>query len=159
MSDVRTIRGFSASNFRSAFGGPRLRKFSPRLDRWALKNVIEEFSDGSGRPHQASQLTGAHDQFRRRDHAHVEGQAGRRAQIPIPGQDWHHAPQERQRTEQPRDRHADSVCRSVRRRRRRQNRLLLAPLGKHQRRNRAVVRYCVGNHYGVGRKEITGGTS
>lgn len=56
-----------------------------------------------------------------------------------------------QRTAILRDRHAHALRRSVRPSRRRQNRLLLAPLGKHQRRNRTVVGSGLGNDYGVDR--------
>ena len=98
----------------------------------------------SRRAYRASQPFGAHAQFRRLDHPHVESQTGRSPRLPSLGEDRHCPTRERQRTALPRDRHANPVCRSVRHRRQ------LAPLGKHQRRNRPVVCGSISYHHGIG---------
>lgn len=46
----------------------------------------------SRRTYRASQPFGAHDQFRRLDHPHVESEAGRRPRLPSLGEDRHQAP-------------------------------------------------------------------
>lgn len=113
--------------------------------------------DRSGGDGRADQPLAAHHPLQRLDHPHVESETDRRARLPNLGEGWHGAPRERQRPAIPGDRHADPVCRCVRRRRRRQNRLLLAPLGKHQRPTRTLVRSGIGNDYGVRQHCVVGG--
>ena len=160
MFDVRTFRVFSVSPGNLA------------VDRRAFQDVIDELNHSSGRPHRATQPPGTHAQFRRLDHAHRESETGRRARSANLGEDRHHelwpdfaevgcvrhkARLEPIRATLPatcnpsRPPRGHPVRRSVRRRRLRQNRLLLAPLGKHQRQNRTLVRGCLGYDHGVTR--------
>ena len=112
MSDVRTLRVFIASPgdlvverraFRGAIdvgqthsgetGGHRGIETGHRHHhRRHDQDSRGRPHDGSGRPHRVAQPPGTQPQFRRLDHAHVEGQAGRRARLPNLGQDRHHAP-------------------------------------------------------------------
>ena len=127
------------------------------------------FGRSSSGAHRASQPLGAHDQLRRLHHSDVESETGVGLRLPslaeIGTADCGPTSPKSgaftntsglsqvglhcQRTARPRDRHAHALHRSNRRC---QNRLLLAPLRKHQRRNRPLVRRGTGHDYWLSRQ-------